>query len=69
MAPAGTPAAIVDSLQRETAEGLKDPAVQKRLADMGVVAGGSDPATFARYLADERATYRALSERTGLKVD
>ena len=69
MAPAGTPSAIVESIQRETAEGLKDPEVQKRLAGMGVVAGGSDPATFARYLADERATYRALSEKTGLKVD
>ncbi len=69
MAPAGTPMSIIESLQRETAEGLKDPAVQKRLADMGVVGGGSDPATFARYLAAERNTYRALSERTGLKVD
>ena len=69
MAPAGTPASIIDGIQRETAEGLKDASVQKRLADMGVVAGGNDPATFARYLADERSTYRALSERTGLKVD
>lgn len=69
MAPAGTPSAIIESIQRETAEGLKDTEVQKRLAGMGVVAGGSDPATFARYLSDERATYRALSEKTGLKVD
>ncbi len=69
MAPAGTPAAIVELVQRETAEGLKDPAVQKRLADMGVMAGGSAPAEFARYLAAERETYRALSARTGLKVD
>jgi hypothetical protein len=33
------------------------------------MAGGSAPAEFARYLAAERETYRALSARTGLKVD
>ena len=69
MAPAGTPSAIVDAVQRETAEGLKDPAVQKRLSDMGVVSGGSTPADFTRYLSAERDTYRRLSAQTGLKVD
>ena len=69
MAPAGTPSAIVDAVQRETAEGLKDPAVQKRLSDMGVVSGGSTPADFTRYLSAERETYRRLSAQTGLKVD
>lgn len=69
MAPAGTPAAVINAVQRETAEGLKDPAVQKRLADMGVVGGGSLPADFARYLSAERETYRKLSAQTGLKVD
>lgn len=69
MAPAGTPAAIINAVQRETAEGLRDPAVQKRLADMGVVGGGSLPADFARYLSAERDTYRTLSAQTGLKVD
>jgi len=69
MAPAGTPAAIINAVQRETAEGLRDPAVQKRPADMGVVGGGSLPADFARYLSAERDTYRSLSAQTGLKVD
>lgn len=69
MAPSGTPVAIIETIQRETADGLKDPAVQKRLADMGVVGGGGAPAEFARYLSAERETYRTLSARTGLKVD
>ena len=69
MAPTGTPQTIVDLVQRETAAGLKDDAVRKRMADMGVVAGGNTPTDFARYLASERETYRTLSARTGLKVD
>ena len=48
---------------------LKDPAVQKRLNDMGVVPGGMPPAEFAAYLAAERETYKGLAAKTGLKVD
>ncbi|MGE0314300.1 MAG: Bug family tripartite tricarboxylate transporter substrate binding protein [Lautropia sp.] len=69
MAPAGTPADIVNLLQREVAAALKEPEVGKRLASMGVAAGGSTPAEFAAYLAAERKTYAELSAKTGLKVD
>jgi len=69
MAPAGTPADVVTLLHRELAASLKDPAVQKKMNDMGVVPGGNTPAEFSVYLADERATYKALSAKTGLKVD
>jgi tripartite-type tricarboxylate transporter receptor subunit TctC len=69
MAPAGTPADIVNLLQRETAAILKDPAIGKRMAEMGVVPGGMPPAEFGQYLAAERNTYRELSAKTGLKVD
>jgi tripartite-type tricarboxylate transporter receptor subunit TctC len=69
MAPKGTPAEIVNLIQRELSAALKDPAVQKRLSDMGVVPGGMPPAEFAAYLAAERETYKGLSAKTGLKVD
>jgi tripartite-type tricarboxylate transporter receptor subunit TctC len=69
MAPKGTPAEIVNLIQRELSAALKDPAVQKRLSDMGVVPGGMPPAEFATYLAAERETYKSLSAKTGLKVD
>lgn len=69
MAPAGTPADVINTLQREFAAALKDPAVQKRMHDMGVVPGGNTPAEFAKYLAAERATYKALAAKTGLKID
>ena len=69
MAPAGTSADIVNLIQRELAVAFKDPAVQKRMNDMGVIHGGMSPAEFATYLSKERETYRNLSAKTGLKVD
>jgi tripartite-type tricarboxylate transporter receptor subunit TctC len=69
MAPAGTPADIVNLIQRELAAALKDPVVKKRMNDMGVTPGGMLPAEFATYLSKERETYRTLSAKTGLKVD
>ena len=69
MAPKGTPAEIVNLIQRELSAALKDPAVQKRLNDMGVVPGGMLPVEFAAYLAAERETYKSLAAKTGLKVD
>lgn len=69
MAPKGTPAEIVNLIQRELSAALRDPAVQKRLNDMGVVPGGMPPVEFAAYLAAERETYKSLAAKTGLKVD
>ncbi len=69
MAPRGTPTDIINLLQRELAAALKDPAVQKRMNDMGVVPGGMPPAEFAKYLDAERSTYKTLSAKTGLKID
>jgi len=69
MAPRGTPAQVVNLLQRELAESFRDPAVQKRMNDMGVVPGGMSPADFANYLAQERDLYKVLASKTGLRVD
>jgi tripartite-type tricarboxylate transporter receptor subunit TctC len=69
MAPAGTPTEIINLLQRELSAAMRDPAVQKRMNDMGVVPGGNTPAEFATYLSNERETYKALSAKTGLKVE
>jgi tripartite-type tricarboxylate transporter receptor subunit TctC len=48
---------------------LKDPAIQKKMSDMGVVPGGNTPAEFAIYLAKERDTYKDLALKTGLKIE
>jgi tripartite-type tricarboxylate transporter receptor subunit TctC len=69
MAPAGTPKEAIDTLYRELSVALREPEVIKRMNDMGVVPGGQSPGELAAYLANERATYRKLSEQTGLKIE
>jgi tripartite-type tricarboxylate transporter receptor subunit TctC len=69
MAPTGTPQAVIDLIYKELSVSLKDPTIQKRMFDMGVVPGGNTPAEFAVYLAKERETYKELAIKTGLKID
>jgi len=69
MAPTGTPQAVIDLIYKELSTSLKDPSIQKRMSDMGVVPGGNTPAEFSSYLAKERETYKDLALKTGLKID
>ena len=52
-APAGTPAAIVDKLQREIAAILQEPAIKERYATLGAEPIGSTPADFDAYCRSE----------------
>ena len=60
---------MIDLIYKELSTSLKDPSIQKRMSDMGVVPGGNTPAEFAGYLAKERETYKDLALKTGLKID
>lgn len=50
-APAGTPAEIVDALNRETTKALKDPETVRKLAAMGADAAPMTPAAFDAFIA------------------
>jgi tripartite-type tricarboxylate transporter receptor subunit TctC len=52
-APRGTPAEIVDKLNREINAAFADPAMKARLADTGGMPLPGTPAEFAKVLADE----------------
>lgn len=54
-APAGTPAAAVQRLYEAAKHALADAAVQQRIAALGAIPLGTDPASFARYVAEQRA--------------
>ncbi len=69
LAPTGTPQGVIDVVYKELSASLKDPAIQKKMSDMGVVPGGNTPAEFAIYLAKERDTYKDLALKTGLKIE
>ena len=52
-APKGTPADIIETLNRETNAGLADPTIKARLDDMGGMALTGSPADFGKLIADE----------------
>lgn len=61
-APAGTPKAIVDKIQKEMAKGLNSPKIKQRLALESAEPGGDSPAEFAAFLKEESAKWAAVAK-------
>ena len=61
--PTGTPAAIVDLLQKEIATVVKSPEIKGRLLEMGVVPEGDSPASFAAYVKADIAKWKRVIEQ------
>src|SRR6202008_4707359 len=53
MAPAGTPAELIDKIYAETMRGLGEPAVRKQFADRGTEVIGGTPAECAAVITTE----------------
>lgn len=68
-APAGTPAAVIDRLNKETAEVMKDPQVRKQLIDAGLLPHVSSPQAFAAYIASDSKKWGAVVKSNGIKVE
>jgi tripartite-type tricarboxylate transporter receptor subunit TctC len=68
-APKDTPEAIVDKLNRETNTALANPALQTRLADLGLTAFSGTPAAFAKLIADETAKWGKVIHDAGIKAE
>ena len=64
-APAGTPKAIVDRLQREIAEIIRLPDVSPRLVDQGQTPLGNTPEAFAAAFADAAPRWITLIRASG----
>jgi len=58
--PKGTPAAIVERLNRDVNAALKDPKVAARLADLGGVQIGGSAADFTKLVEDETAKWEKV---------
>jgi tripartite-type tricarboxylate transporter receptor subunit TctC len=67
-APAGTPADIIETLNRETNAGLADPAIKARLADMGCMVLTGSAADFGKLIADETAKWGKVIRDAGIKA-
>jgi tripartite-type tricarboxylate transporter receptor subunit TctC len=53
VAPTGTPAEIIDKLNKEIDAGLRDEKTRARLVDLGCDIFASSPTEFAKFIADE----------------
>ena len=69
LAPAGTPAPIVDQLSAAMRAALTGAEMRERLGRMGAEPAPSSPAGFAALIQSELAKYREIVRFSGAKVD
>ena len=68
-APAGVPKEIIARLHAETARALKSPDVAKRLADLGLDAGGIAPEDLAAIIHNDIPRLGKVVRDSGAKID
>jgi tripartite-type tricarboxylate transporter receptor subunit TctC len=69
VAPAGTPAAVVERIQRDIAMVAADPEVSAKLQGFGIVATSSTPAQFDRYYRSELDRWSKVFKDSGIKLE
>ncbi|WP_162572335.1 Bug family tripartite tricarboxylate transporter substrate binding protein [Variovorax sp. PBL-H6] len=68
LAPAGTPADVVEKLQRSFAAALAHPALAARLKDMAITPSGGSPDEFRRVLEADHAMYVKIGKEMGVSL-
>jgi len=69
LAPAGTPPASIARIAAAAADAVNQPALQSRLADLGLRPAAEGPEALARFLAAEREAMGALIAAEGIRLD
>ena len=69
VAAAGTPADIVDTLNREIAKIIATPGFHERMAAIGVDVVGTTPAAYAKVISDDYAKWRKVVAASGIKPE
>ena len=69
LAPAGTPADIVNRIQQEAAKAMKTPDLSARLLQVGAIPSGMSPEKFAAFIKAETAKWAKVVKASGAKVD
>jgi len=69
VAPAGTPAAVVERIQRDVAAVAADPEVGAKLQGFGIVAVSSTPSEFDRYYRGEIDRWSKVFKDSGITLE
>lgn len=69
LAPAGTPADIVNRVQQASAKAMQQANVKERLHALGAIPGGNTPTEFARLIDSEIAKWAPVVKASGARVD
>jgi tripartite-type tricarboxylate transporter receptor subunit TctC len=69
VAPAGTPAAIIDKLNGALRDSMAQPETRTRLANLGAEVKIGTPAEFGKMLAHELAQWTAVVKAANLKAE
>jgi tripartite-type tricarboxylate transporter receptor subunit TctC len=69
MAPAGTPAAVIDKVHRDTAKALEAADLRKRFDDLGMAPVGNRPADFAKAIREEAGLWARVIRERKLEVN
>jgi tripartite-type tricarboxylate transporter receptor subunit TctC len=69
VAPAGTPAEIIDLLNRETAKIIAEPGFHQRMALIGVDVVGTTPAAYAKSISDDYNRWGKVVAAAGIKPE
>jgi tripartite-type tricarboxylate transporter receptor subunit TctC len=69
VAPAGTPAPIVERLNQIATEAMRDPTVKEKLAIQGATLVGDDPAHFHAFIESEIARWAKVIKDAGVAIE
>jgi tripartite-type tricarboxylate transporter receptor subunit TctC len=69
VAPAGTPRAIIDKIQREIVKLYADPAIADKLEKSGISAASSSPEEFAAFVRKEQDRWGQVFKDSGIQLN
>ena len=68
-APMGTPAEVIDKINKEINAGLADPKLKARLAALGGTVLPGSPADFGKLIADETGKWAKVIRAANIKPE
>lgn len=69
VAPAGTPAPVIQVLHKQVVQALNQPDVKSRLGDLGAVVVASSPDDFQKYIRRETEKWGQVAKANSIRAD